>query len=296
MPGFRTLSRRVCEQQACLRTLLASKVAVLTLTLFAAFSLMPASATAQPPVPDDPGTGSVSENREHAPGRPAAPASHARDHAQDSTSPSANAYVPISGTERVDWIVSGTVGPRSLGVGVLAATWQTGFNVPREWGQTWNGFGKRYVEREADVAISNTIEAGLGALWGEDPRYIRSGRHGIWPRTRYALKTVFLAQRSSGRLAPAWGRYAGNVFNNIIENEWLPPSITTWGQTTVRSANGFLGRAAGNLWDEFWPDVRRRLKKRSPPEAFLPDRVSRPAERTRAWGPSIADRRRNRTP
>src|ERR1700730_10035713 len=103
MPPFGTLSRRVYEQQACLRTLLASKVAVLTLTLFAVFSLMPASATAQPPDPDDPGTGSVSGNREHAPGRPAAPASN--DQAQNSTSPSADAYVPISGTERVDWIV-----------------------------------------------------------------------------------------------------------------------------------------------------------------------------------------------
>src|SRR6185437_12045618 len=123
------------------------------------------------------------------------------------------------------------IGRRSLGVGVLAGVWQTGFNQPTEWGRTWSGFGKRYVEREADVAISSTIEAGAGAFWGEDPRYIPSARRGIWPRTRYALKTVFLAQRPGGHLAPAWGRYAGNVFNNVIENAWLPPSATTGGQT-----------------------------------------------------------------
>ena len=110
------------------------------------------------------------------------------------------------------------------------------------------------------MAISNTIEGGLGALWGEDPRYILSGRHGVWPRARCALKTVFLGQRSNGHLAPAWARHAGNVFNNVIENAWLPPSAITRGQTTLRSANGFLGRAAGNLWKEFWPDVRKRFK------------------------------------
>jgi hypothetical protein len=174
---------------------------------------------------------------------------------------SADAYVPITGLERVHWIVDGIVGPRSLGVGVLGGIWQTGFNTPQEWGRTPSGFGKRYLEREADVAISNTIEAGLGALWGEEPRYIPSGRRGLRPRVQYALKTAFLAQRRDGRLAPAWGRYAGNVFNNLIENSWLPPSATTPGETAIRSVEGMVTRMLGNLWEEFWPEVRKRIGK-----------------------------------
>ena len=174
----------------------------------------------------------------------------------------ATSYVPVDGGQRVNWIVGGTVGPRSLFVvGPLAALWQTGFNQPPEWQRSWSGIGKRYVEREADVAISNTIEAGLGALWGEDPRYIPSGRRGIGPRARYAIKTAFLAQRPDGHLAPAWGRFAGNTVNNLIENAWLPPSATTPGQTALRSALGLLSRLGGNAWEEFWPDVRRRLRR-----------------------------------
>ena len=171
-------------------------------------------------------------------------------------------YVPITGGQRVEWIVDGTVGFRSLGIGVLAGTWDTAINSPEEWGRSWSGFGKRYLEREADVAISSAIEAGVGAFWGEEPRYIPSHRRGFWPRTRYAAKTVFLAQRADGRLAPAWGRVAGNVFNNVIENTWLPPSVTTPGQTTVRSVQGFAGRLVGNLWEEFWPEIRKRLPGR----------------------------------
>jgi hypothetical protein len=174
--------------------------------------------------------------------------------------PTAANYVPITTRERVDWIVGGTIGVRSLTVvGPLAAGWLTAFNSPEEWGRTWKGVGQRYAEREADVAISNTLEGGLGALWGEDPRYIRSGRKGIWPRARYAIKTVLLAQRPDGTLKPAWGRFAGNTLNNVIENAWLPPSVTTPGQTALRSASGLLGRLVGNLWDEFWPDVRKRI-------------------------------------
>jgi hypothetical protein len=166
---------------------------------------------------------------------------------------------PMTGAERIHWIVDGTIGPKSLGVGVIASAWNTAWNVPGEWGQTWSGAGKRYVEREADVAISNSIEAGLGAIWGERADYIRSGKQGIKPRLGYALTTVFLAHRPDGHLAPAWGRYAGNTVNNLIENSWLPPSVTTWQQTTWRSASGFGTRAIGNVWEEFWPDVSRRL-------------------------------------
>ena len=72
----------------------------------------------------------------------------------------AGAYVPITGAERVHWIVDGTVGPRSLFVvGPLAASWNTAFNTPEEWGRSASGFAKRYAEREVDVAISSTIEA-----------------------------------------------------------------------------------------------------------------------------------------
>ena len=178
------------------------------------------------------------------------------------TSLTADAYQPITGRERVDWAVIGTVGIRSLTVvGPLSAAWNTAWNTPEEWERTWSGFGKRYGQREADVAISNTIEAGLGALWHEEPRYIRSGRKGIMPRARYAMKTVLLTQRPDGRLAPAWGRYAGNTLNNLIENAWLPPSVTTPGQTVARMGLGFLSRLGGNLWEEYWPDVRARLRK-----------------------------------
>ena len=171
-------------------------------------------------------------------------------------------YTAVTAAQRFDWILAGTIGPRSLLiVGPLGAAWQTGFDQPPGVARNWRGFGQRYLQREADVAISNSIEAGLGAWWGEDPRYIRSGRHGIRARAKYAIKTAFVAPRRDGHLAPAWGRYAGNTLNNLIENTWLPPGATTPGQTILRSALGFLTRIGGNAWDEFWPDVARRLRR-----------------------------------
>jgi len=167
---------------------------------------------------------------------------------------------PMTGEERVHWIVDGTIGLKSLTVvGPIGTAWQTAWNQPEEWGQTWSGAGKRYLQREADVAISNTLEAGLGAIWGERADYIRKGTGGVKPRLGYALKTVFLAHHADGHLEFAWARLAGNSVNNVIENTWLPPSATTAQQTVWRSASGFGTRALGNVWEEFWPDVKRKL-------------------------------------
>jgi hypothetical protein len=174
----------------------------------------------------------------------------------------ADAYVPITASQRVEWITDGTIGLRSvLIVGVMSASFQTGVNAPSEWERSWSGFGKRFLQREVDVALSNSLEAGVGALWGEEPRYIRAGRGKIGDRARYAIKTAFLAQHVDGTLHPAWGRYVGNTVNNVIENAWLPPSATTPGQTVLRSVFGMLTRIGGNAFEEFWPDVVRLLKK-----------------------------------
>ena len=88
-----------------------------------------------------------------------------------------------------------------------------------------------------------------------------SRRKGIWPRAGFAIKTTFVAPGRDGKLRPAWGRYAAKIGKNFIENEWLPPSAHTTTQMLLRSAQGFTGRMLGNLWDEFWPDVRQRLRR-----------------------------------
>jgi hypothetical protein len=175
-------------------------------------------------------------------------------------------YTPITSAERVTWVVRGTVSVPAVGVGVFNSAWMTESNWPKEWHQNWRGFSRRYADGAAAGSIANSIEAGLGGFWGEDPRYVRSGRHGTWTRLRYAATTVALAPRRDGHLAPAWGRLAGNVIGNVIENSWLPPSVTTRGETTVRVADGLAARLVSNVWEEFWPDLRQRLashKRRS---------------------------------
>jgi hypothetical protein len=143
--------------------------------------------------------------------------------------------------------------------GVIVAGTETMIPFPREWERSAAGLARRYASRDGAIAISNGIEASLGALWGEDPRYSECHCDGVGRRAAHAAKLSVLAARPDGHDAPAWGRYAGTLTSNFAQNAWLPPSGRSWQQMVLRQAGAVSGRFVGNLWAEFWPDVRRRL-------------------------------------
>jgi hypothetical protein len=167
---------------------------------------------------------------------------------------------PITAQQRREWVAEGILAPKSLGTGVMIGTWQTALGSPKEW-QGSSGFTKRVLTSQADNGISKGIEASLGMLWGEDPRSSPSGRHTFGSRLGYAMKTAVLAPRPDGHLAPAWGRFAGVVGSNVAKDAWLPSRMTTPKGTAGRIATGLLGRLATNLWEEFGPDLRRRMPR-----------------------------------
>lgn len=181
-------------------------------------------------------------------------------HAQELTSSSASTDNPITGDERLKWAVMSTVGPASLMGGVISAGFGTAFNQPREYGTHWDGFGKRYGMRLTGIATSNAMEAGLGAIWGEDPRYHRAGDGASFGgRIGHVVKYTFLSKNRAGEVVPAYARYAGIAGSNFLSNSWRADSEANDGHAVMRIGLGFLGRMSGNAFEEFWPDVRDRL-------------------------------------
>lgn len=182
--------------------------------------------------------------------------------AQDVTPPAITsdaAPPPIAPSERVAWVANSIIGPQSLMAGAVVAGTETMIPYPSEWKRSVAGFGRRYAARDAAIAISNGVEASLGALWGEDPRYFECHCDGLGHKAAHAAKLSVFAAHSDGHVRPAWGRYVGTVTSNSVENTWLPASARTWQQLVLRQAGAVGGRFVGNLWAEFWPDVRRRF-------------------------------------
>jgi hypothetical protein len=141
--------------------------------------------------------------------------------------------------------VKSTVGLQSLVGGIMSAGWGTAFNKPAEYRSTWDGFGKRYGMRLTGVATSNAIEAALGHLWDEDPRYVRAPNDRIGLRVTRPIKMAFVAHSSEGTLQPAYARYAAITTSSYASNAWRVDSDRSGKDALVRMALGFVGRMAG---------------------------------------------------
>ena len=171
-------------------------------------------------------------------------------------------YEMISGKQRVQWAAAQTFGPESLLVGTLTAGIGTGRDNPEEYGPHWDGFAKRYGMRFTGVAASNTIEAGLGALWGEDPRYVRDQNLPFKKRIGHVFLLSFAARNRQGKLVPAYARYVAIPGNNFLSNTWRVSSEATTSAALTRTGYGVLAEIASNAWSEFWPDVTRMVFKK----------------------------------
>lgn len=179
--------------------------------------------------------------------------------AAQSADQTAERYRPITAGQRVDWVRGSLFDMRGLTAGLASTTWDTAWNNPDEWGRSFPGVAKRFAAREASVAVANSIEAGLGAIWGEDPRYLPTQQRTLRARALHALKSVVLSPRRDGRFAPAWGRYSGIGVESIVANRWLPDSDSGPSHTLLRVANALLGQLGSNLFHEFWPDLKSQF-------------------------------------
>lgn len=176
--------------------------------------------------------------------------------------PAGEPYVPMTGRERLRWFVSQSIGPPSLAVGVLSAGIATARDKPFEYGPHWDGFGNRYGMRLTGVVTGNAMNAGLGALWGEDPRYFPATGQPMGKRVKNVVVYTFMAKRRDGNLAPAYARYVATSGNNFLSNAWRVDSEATNRAALKRTALGFAGRMGANAFREFWPDVRNLIHRK----------------------------------
>jgi hypothetical protein len=168
-------------------------------------------------------------------------------------------YEPITATQRLGWVLKNTVEPqRLLGDAVYAAV-ETAENDPHEDGPHWDGFGKRAGILLAGAAVSNTMEATLGSLWGEDPRYFRVPDESFGARVKNVVKLTFVARGRDGNYHPAYARYIAIPGSNWLSNTWRPDSQADSEYAAIRSLEGFGARMASNTYNEFWPSVSSRL-------------------------------------
>ena len=133
---------------------------------------------------------------------------------------------------------------------------------PREWGQGASGYGRRLASNAGYTAVRNVLGFGLDSTLREDPRYYKSKRTGFKPRTAEALRQVFVCRTDSGGETFAVWRFGSAYGAGFIQNAWMPKSSNTASDAMIIGSLSIAGDAGSNLFLEFWPDIKKRLRRK----------------------------------
>ena len=168
-------------------------------------------------------------------------------------------YRPTTRREGLRWVITSTIGLPHRAGGILVSAFGTALDRPKEYGPRWGGFADRYGMRMACSATGNAMEASASRILREDPRYFRVPDRPLEARAGNVVRLTFTARGDDGSFGPAYARYIATFGNNFLSNTWRVHGEANAQHALLRTAGDFAGRMAANAWEEFWPDVKKRL-------------------------------------
>jgi hypothetical protein len=127
------------------------------------------------------------------------------------------------------------------------------------YGQGAAGYGKRYGAAMLDAVNGGFTSAAFCALLKQDPRYFRLGTGSIEHRIVYSMAQEFSAKSDKGTRQFNWSNVLGTFASSGISNAYYPRPNRGFGLTMNRAEVSLLWGFTGELADEFWPDVNRKL-------------------------------------
>lgn len=133
-------------------------------------------------------------------------------------------YIRPNSEKRFKRYVNNVVGPfawarYSISAGML--TWR---NSPEEWGDKWEGFGRRFGNALGKSAIRNTTVYALDEAFKYDSNFYRSRDRSVAARLRNSVFSAVTARNKKGKRVVGVPRLVGNFTSNIISSTtWYPP-------------------------------------------------------------------------
>lgn len=165
--------------------------------------------------------------------------------------PNVNGYVRPDKNERVKRYFMSMFGPRALGKRVVTSAILTWSNSPTEWGEHWDGFGKRFASATGTSIISNTTQFGLEEAFKLDSRYYRS-TGGPGDKIKNAITSPFIARNRYGRKVFGFPHIAGTYTGTVIASEtWMPARKFDWKDGLKGGTVSLGGDIVFNLIKEF---------------------------------------------
>jgi len=172
--------------------------------------------------------------------------------------PAADPYVPLTLGQNYIWTVHRILDPGRLFLIGARAAIDHSDNNPSNWGQGAGGYAARAASHLGTAAVRENAAFAIRAFDHEDPRYFRSPSGGLWKRAGYAISRTFVARNATGGTMPAYSVLAASFATPFIAQTWRPEPFRA-GKDLRSGATGIGIEAAGNIFREFWPDLRKKV-------------------------------------
>ncbi len=174
--------------------------------------------------------------------------------------------VSMTAGQKMKLAFRSTIDPVAFGAAFVVAGFHEALDEDTGFGWGIEGYGKRsgaaYLDAFDGTMIGNGI---LPSILHQDPRYFRMGHGTVTHRLLYSLATnVICKHDNTHKWEPNYSNVGGNIISGAISNLYYPSSNSGIGQTF---SNGLVVTAEGgfgSIFDEFWPDISRKLLHRDP--------------------------------
>jgi hypothetical protein len=136
-------------------------------------------------------------------------------------------------------------------------------NCEPGFGQGWEAYGERYGAYAADGTIENFfVGAILPSVLRQDPRYFQSGRGSFFDRAGYSVSRIVVTRGDSGHNQFNFSEVFGSAISSAISTYSYHPRA----DRTLTNTASVWGSQVGYdtitlVVKEFWPDIRRKMKK-----------------------------------
>jgi len=135
------------------------------------------------------------------------------------------------------------------------------------YGQGGEGYAKRY-----GAALGDEVSSGFWSnffyptLFKDDPRYFRLGEGSLTRRAAYSVKQEFVCHTDRGGRTFNFSNVLGAFTAGGISNLYYPKGDRGFELTMSRAGIAIAYGTLGGLFDEFGPDVRRKLFHKHSPQ------------------------------
>lgn len=176
-----------------------------------------------------------------------------------------NDAVSLTRAQKMRLAFRSSVDPVTFGVALLAGGYhEISDNTGYSWGA--KGYGERAGAAYLDTFSSNMIGNGiLPALLHQDPRYFRLGHGSKTHRLLYAAATAVVCKHdNTGKWEPNYSNIAGNIASGALSNVYYSGKDSGAGLTIENGMIVTAEGAFGAIFQEFWPDISRKLFHKDP--------------------------------